>query len=104
MGTLLLKNATAVCFDPPALEACDLRIASGRVAARATQLSPLPEDEVIELGGKLLLPGLVCAHTHLYSSLARGMPAPKQSPGNFHEILKYIWWRLDRALDEETIY
>ncbi|MCA1664094.1 MAG: hypothetical protein LC659_07490 [Myxococcales bacterium] len=29
---------------------------------------------------KLTLPGFVCAHTHLYSSLARGMPAPAQPP------------------------
>jgi cytosine/adenosine deaminase-related metal-dependent hydrolase len=25
------------------------------------------------------------------------MPAPPKTPTNFHEILKYIWWRLDRA-------
>jgi len=32
------------------------------------------------------------------------MPAPPRAPGNFREILELIWWRLDRALDEETIY
>jgi putative selenium metabolism protein SsnA len=104
MGTILFKNATAVSLDPLALEACDLRIAGGLIKERGTNLPSEPGDELIDLGGKLVLPGLVCAHTHLYSSLARGMPAPKQSPQNFHEILKYVWWRLDRALDEETIY
>ncbi len=44
-------------------------------------------------------PGLVCAHHHLYSSLARGMPAPPQQPTNFGSILEQVWWRLDCALD-----
>ncbi|MCL4313875.1 MAG: amidohydrolase family protein [Actinobacteria bacterium] len=48
-------------------------------------------------------PGLVCAHHHLYSSLARGMPAPPRTPTNFSEILELIWWRLDKALDLEMI-
>ncbi|GAC1384817.1 MAG: putative aminohydrolase SsnA [Acidimicrobiales bacterium] len=48
-------------------------------------------------------PGLVCGHHHLYSTLARGMPAPPRTPGSFTEILEQIWWRLDRALDLEMI-
>src|SRR5437870_8112997 len=47
--------------------------------------------------------GLVVAHTHLYSSLARGMPPPKRRPENFTEILEHVWWRLDRALDKESL-
>ena len=48
-------------------------------------------------------PGLVCAHHHLYSALARGMPAPPRVPTTFTEILELLWWRLDRALDLEMI-
>ena len=48
-------------------------------------------------------PGLVCAHHHLYSALARGMPAPPRTPSGFVEILEMVWWRLDRALDLESI-
>ena len=48
-------------------------------------------------------PGLVCAHHHLYSALARGMPAPPRTPTGFAEILELVWWRLDRALDLESI-
>ncbi|MFM7044204.1 MAG: amidohydrolase family protein, partial [Ilumatobacteraceae bacterium] len=48
-------------------------------------------------------PGLVCGHHHLYSSLARGMPAPPRQPTSFIEILEQVWWRLDAALDEEMI-
>jgi len=47
--------------------------------------------------------GLVCAHHHLYSALARGMPAPPKNPENFLDVLENVWWRLDVALDLEMI-
>lgn len=47
--------------------------------------------------------GMVCSHHHLYSTLARGMPAPPRQPTKFIEILEQVWWRLDVALDEEMI-
>ena len=50
-----------------------------------------------------ITPGLVCAHHHLYSSLARGMPAPPERPYNFLSILQQVWWRLDAALDLEML-
>lgn len=48
-------------------------------------------------------PGLVCGHHHLYSALARGMPAPPRRPTSFREILEYVWWRLDVVLDDDMI-
>jgi cytosine/adenosine deaminase-related metal-dependent hydrolase len=48
-------------------------------------------------------PGLVCAHTHLYSAIARGLPGPDVSPSTFRDILEAIWWRLDVALDLDAI-
>jgi cytosine/adenosine deaminase-related metal-dependent hydrolase len=48
-------------------------------------------------------PGLVCGHHHLYSALARGMPAPPSQPTDFLEILQQVWWRLDAALDLEML-
>ncbi len=48
-------------------------------------------------------PGMVCSHHHLYSTLARGMPAPPKQPTRFIEILEQVWWRLDVALDDEMI-
>jgi cytosine/adenosine deaminase-related metal-dependent hydrolase len=47
--------------------------------------------------------GLVCAHHHLYSSLARFLPGPARPPRHFPEILELVWWRLDVALTLEDI-
>ena len=58
----------------------------------------------MERDGALVLPGLVNGHTHLYSALARGMPGPPVAPRSFVEVLERVWWRLDRALDEESVY
>ncbi|MFA6954498.1 MAG: amidohydrolase family protein [Thermoanaerobaculia bacterium] len=46
----------------------------------------------------------VNCHTHIYSGLVPfGMPEPRIKPTNFLEILGSVWWRLDRALDAETL-
>lgn len=100
---MLLRGATLATLDPPRVESADLRIEGDRVVERAASLPAQSGEPPIELGGALVLPGLVNAHTHLYSALARGMPAPKSPPRSFVEILERVWWRLDRALDEEAI-
>lgn len=101
---LLLKGANITTLDPVSIEKADLRIESGFITERGNHLEPRDSDEIIDLGSRLVIPGMVCAHTHLYSTLARGMPAPPRQPSNFKEILELVWWRLDRALDEESIY
>ena len=100
----LFKSGTIVTLDPPFVDRGDLRVEGGRVSERAPQLAAREGEEIIHLNDKLVMPGMTCGHTHLYSALARGMPAPPRAPLNFREILELIWWRLDRALDEETIY
>jgi putative selenium metabolism protein SsnA len=50
------------------------------------------------------MPALINCHTHLYSTLARGMSLAGPPPKDFPEILKMVWWRLDRALNADDIY
>ncbi|HTY36061.1 MAG TPA: putative aminohydrolase SsnA [Bacteroidota bacterium] len=102
--SLLLKNANAVTLAPPSLEACDIRIDEGTIVDRAPRLTRRKDDDVVDLKGWIVMPGFVCSHTHLYSALSRGMPAPSSPPKNFVEILRKVWWKLDEALDEESIY
>jgi putative selenium metabolism protein SsnA len=104
MPSILLKNATAVHLFSSVIEQVDLRIHLDHIVARGKNLTPEPNEQVEDLSGRFVLPGLVNAHTHLYSSLARGMSWPQAAPKNFLEILQKIWWKLDCALDEESIY
>jgi putative selenium metabolism protein SsnA len=101
---VLLQNAVLAALDPPRVSSGDLRVKDGIISESAPTLTARPGEETVDLAGSLVLPGLVIAHTHLYSALARGMPGPKEPPRSFVEILERIWWRLDRALDEETVY
>jgi cytosine/adenosine deaminase-related metal-dependent hydrolase len=70
-------------------------------------LNTIPEigidDVVVDCSGKYIIKSMACGHHHAYSAMATGMPAPAKVPGNFYEILKYIWWNLDKALDLEMI-
>jgi putative selenium metabolism protein SsnA len=102
MGTLF-RNAMLVQLDPPRVEVGDLRQEGGRIAAVGGSIEPQTKDEIVDCSGAVLMPGLVNGHTHLYSALAAGMPAPTWPPTNFHEILKWIWWRLDRAHTLESV-
>lgn len=101
---MFIKNARTFTLAPPRLKETNLRVDGQKIAAAGPSLRPIKDEEVVDLGGALVLPGFVNAHTHLYSSLSRGMPAPARAPANFIEILKKIWWKLDVALNEETIY
>ena len=70
-------------------------------AADALQHS-YPAAECLDAHGGLVIPGLVNLHHHFYSALARGLD-PRTPMRNFTEVLDRLWWRLDRALDPETI-
>ncbi len=97
------RDALLVQLDPPRADAGNLRAADGRIVAVGPQASAEAGDETVDCGGTVLMPGLVNGHTHLYSALAAGMPAPTRQPRNFLEILQFIWWRLDRAHTLESI-
>ncbi len=60
-------------------------------------------DEALSLPGHVAIPGLVNAHTHIYSALSRGMPLSGYSPRSFTEILEQLWWKLDRRLGLEDV-
>ena len=62
-----------------------------------------PDAEAIDCSGKLILPGFICAHHHFYSTMARGMAIPGEPASNFVEILERLWWKVDRALDQEDV-
>ena len=58
----------------------------------------------LDARNRLVMPGLVNAHTHFYDAFARGMMLPGEPAANFSEILEGVWWRLDRALWPDDIH
>jgi len=73
-----------------------------------------PYDQMIEDGsrnhiteidarGKIIMPGMICSHTHFYGAFSRGMALKDEAPANFVEILERLWWRLDKALLEKDV-
>ncbi|MBU1676140.1 amidohydrolase family protein, partial [bacterium] len=109
---LLLKGAKVLDYLPvalsaapnPRVELADLRIEGERIVERGEGLESRAGEQVVELNGRTVMPGHVNAHHHLYSSLAPGMPAPAETPRSFQEVLTEIWWKLDRALDADSVY
>ncbi len=69
----------------------------------ATERLRSASETFYDLRGRLVLPGLTNFHHHLYSALAAGI-SPAGPTDTFVQILENLWWKLDRALDEETIY
>ena len=61
-----------------------------------------PGEEMVDVVGRVIMAGLVNAHTHAYSAYARGM-AVHQPTRDFTEILENLWWRLDRLLTLEDV-
>jgi putative selenium metabolism protein SsnA len=57
----------------------------------------------LDASRKVIAPGFINAHTHFYSTFARGLTKTKPA-GNFVDVLKNLWWRLDSALTTEDCY
>jgi len=118
---VIIRNARVLTFDGAnrVLDNADVEIGDdgaikrvegvgGRVLGVGpgdpTPSHPTPSHPVIDARGRLLMPALINCHTHLYSTLARGIALPGPAPKNFPEILKKLWWRLDRALNPDDVY
>jgi putative selenium metabolism protein SsnA len=105
---MLITNGTLVTMGSPNKIVSDgaLYIKDGRIVeiGATTELrSRHPGAEVLDAGGCLIMPGLICAHTHFYGLFARGMALSGPPASNFPEILEKLWWRLDKALWPDDI-
>jgi cytosine/adenosine deaminase-related metal-dependent hydrolase len=107
--TLYLKDAKFIDYQSFEISNTNLIVESGP-AGSMTLTANIPGaaalgagDRIIDCKGKLVTKSFGCGHHHIYSTLARGMPAPRHIPTNFSEILQYVWWHIDKRLDLEMI-
>lgn len=103
---IILKNATVVEFQPASVqEGVDIIIDGSKIIAVGANLAARYQAErVLDMCGKLVMPGIVCSHNHFYSGLSRGITATIAPSPDFISVLKNLWWRLDRAIDDEILY
>ncbi len=112
MSTLLVKNGTILTMgeNPDLIENGSVYIKDGIIADFGKTCEVIerngikPADKTIDAGGRYIMPGLINAHMHLYSTFARGMFLPGEPAKNFNEILEKLWWRLDKVLTLEDCY
>ena len=107
--TLYLKDATYIDWKTLAVTSTHLAVSPGDDGGiQFLDALPLADDldadeKILDCRQRLVTRAFGCGHHHIYSALARGMPAPAKIPHNFSEILQYIWWHLDKSLNTDMI-
>ncbi len=96
---IVLTGATLVELEPAAVERASLRVEGGRITARGNAVQLQPGDELVDLSGRVVMPGLVSAHHALYATLTRGA---KRSAEGFEGELSVLH-RLEDALTLEDV-
>jgi cytosine/adenosine deaminase-related metal-dependent hydrolase len=102
---ILLKNGTYIDWQTLAFLQVDILVEDG-TDGKIIFVKDQPVGEtvrVIDCRGKYITKAFANGHHHAYSALATGMPSPAITPRNFREILQFIWWNLDKALDPPII-
>ncbi len=99
MTTLLVKNATIlVTMDDQRREIPDggLFVRDGLIEKVGPTASlPAEADEVLDLRGYVVLPGLINTHHHFYQTLTRAVPAAQNANlFNWLKTLYPIWARM----------
>jgi putative selenium metabolism protein SsnA len=106
MSSYIITGGTIVTFDPaqPVLEGHAILVEDGEVIRIAPEAEfSLLGCERVRADGKVILPGLINAHHHFYSTLVTGLG--KAAPSrDFNEVLENLWWRLDKKLQDEDTY
>jgi putative selenium metabolism protein SsnA len=106
MTRLLIKNGHIVTLEEPnrVLAGHALLVEDGLIKAILPQRSVRNiKARAIDAHGKVVMPGFVNTHMHFYSSFARGLTKSEPS-SSFPEILRNLWWRLDRQLTLDDCY
>jgi len=106
---LLIKNGVLVTMDPlkRILEDHSIAIEDSKIV-EIEKTSTLEKKhsgtKVIDAQGAIVMPGIVCSHSHLYGMLLRGASLDIEPPSDFTQILQRVWWPVDEAMNFEDAY
>lgn len=100
MVDLLIKNGLVVTMDENrrVLKGASVAIEDGRIKAVGQSKNKGRPEEVIDARGKIVMPGLICAHTHMYGALLRGAPLKIDPPTDLLQVLQRVWWPLEEVM------
>ncbi len=106
MVDLLVKNGLIVTIDENhrIYKKGSIAIEDGKIKAVGRVKEKEKSDEVIDAHGKIVMPGLICSHTHMYGMLLRGAPLKIEPPTDFRQILERVWWPMDEAMTKRDAY
>ncbi len=100
--SLVLAGGTLVELHPPRMGVADVLVRGEHVVQVG---GTMPEGATrIDVSGCVVTPAFTVAHTHLYMSLTCGMPPPPTTPRTLTDVLQWVWWALDKALDDDLVH
>jgi 5-methylthioadenosine/S-adenosylhomocysteine deaminase len=110
---MTVERATIVCGDWLVTASDRAPIRNGAVRVVDNQITDVglasdlranhPNDDVFDAGGRVISPGFVNAHVHLYGVLAHGIPL-HNPPDGFWSFLNDFWWpKVENSLDASMI-
>jgi 5-methylthioadenosine/S-adenosylhomocysteine deaminase len=106
---LLVRDGIIVTMDSQRriLEGYSIAIRDGGIV----EISTTPDlekkrgtGEVLDASGCIVMPGIICSHSHLYGILLRGASLRITPPSDFAQILQRVWWPMDEALSFDDAY
>jgi 5-methylthioadenosine/S-adenosylhomocysteine deaminase len=108
-----VERATIVCGDWLITASDRVPVRNGAVRVVDRQVTHVglgpelrashPNDDVFDAGGRVIAPGFVNAHVHLYGVLAHGIPL-HNPPDGFWSFLHDFWWpKVENSLDAPMI-
>ena len=103
---ILIKNTTIITLNK-----CNMLLKNSNIVIEDKYISYIGNDiqddseyeRIIDGKNKVIMPGFINAHTHFYSSFAKGIGGIDPSK-NFVEVLNNMWWKLDKKLLLEDTY
>jgi len=109
MTSILVKDGIIVTMDSDRriLSDCSIVVDEGKIRAVGKTKDIIRDwkhDETVDASGGIVMPGLICSHTHLYGMLLRGASLSVPPPTDFTQILQRVWWPVDESLTLDDAY